>query len=219
MRTYIHQIRCDHQEDRRWRCLFSSFVCLVPVSSLFCLCSPLYFVLKTINSAQPLPSLHSVPPFPFFFKHLFCHLLLLLQPSSSTNALVLSGACDPPEPAPPAHAAATAPVLTPSTITEAETATALETSTTSSSLPVSAPSFFSAITPAPIRHASSFSSYSTPSITSTTTAAATTTDADMDGTATHSLMYHAASSSLSASGNSPLRDQSFIMFPCLAGTR
>lgn len=152
-------------------------------------------------------------------------LLLLHQPSSSTNALVLSGACDPPEPAPPAPADATAtatstaPVLVPSTVTETETATELETRTTSSSLRAFAPSFFSGITPAPIRHAPPLSSYSTPSITTTAAPAATTADADMDGIATPSFMYHAASSSLSAPGNSPLRNQSFSMFHCLAGTR
>lgn len=199
--------------------MFSSFVCLVQITLLFSLCfvcvRPCILYYNQSIRSKPLPSFHPLPPFvflKFFFSYCngsicrispYCHLLLLLQPSSSTNALVLSGACDPPEPAQPA------PKPTPSTATETETAAELETTTTSSSLPAFAPSSpsFSAVTPGPIRHASSSSSYSTPSITTTAAAAAIAVDADMDETATPSFMYHAASSSLSASGNSPLRDQ------------
>ncbi|KAF8943670.1 hypothetical protein BGZ47_005185 [Haplosporangium gracile] len=114
-----------------------------------------------------------------------------IGPSSSTNALVLSGACDPPEPAPPA----------PSTVIETETAITPETATTSSSFAAFAPSSFLAIVPASMPDVTSFSSYST----TTTSTTATIAVAGTDETATPSFMYHATSSSMSASGNSPLR--------------
>ncbi|KAF9120532.1 hypothetical protein BGW39_011303 [Mortierella sp. 14UC] len=105
-----------------------------------------------------------------------------IGPSSSTNALVLSGACDPPEPTP------LAPTPAPATETEADKESEAGAGATSAAI-VPASAFSSAFTPAP----------SAPQPSCSTTTTATTADTDTDECSTPSSMYHVASSSLFAS--------------------
>ncbi|KAG0373060.1 hypothetical protein BGX24_012191 [Mortierella sp. AD032] len=111
-----------------------------------------------------------------------------IGPSSSTNALVISGACDPPDIAP----VAPAPAKVTETDTETETGTEVKSEAGAAPeviVPVSMASA-SAFTPAPIAPR--------PSYPMTRTTTITATEAETDDSTSPSFMYHVASSSVSA---------------------
>ncbi|KAG0279539.1 hypothetical protein BGZ95_000910 [Linnemannia exigua] len=118
-----------------------------------------------------------------------------IGPSSSTNALVLSGACDPPEVVPLAPAPATATEMDTVIETGAETETGIEVEARAGA--GAAPEVF---TPLSLASASAFApaSIAPRSYSRTRTTAPIDTEAETDDSASPSFMYHVASSPLSA---------------------